>query len=79
MKYQNELVSDNDAEKTCFSNVKLKLINKFSQFYEHIFRSSRSRMFFKIAALKNFAILSSKMRLQHRRYPVRSSHVMLTY
>ena len=32
----------------------------FSQFHEHIFRSSRSRMFFKIGVLKNFAILRIK-------------------
>ena len=29
----------------------------FSQFHEHVFRSSRSQMFFKIGALKDFAIL----------------------
>ena len=44
--------------KHLFLNVKLKLLmNKFSQFYYTVFRSSRSQMFFKIGALKNFAIL----------------------
>ena len=67
--------------KNLFFNVKLiKLImNKFSQFHEHIFRSSRSHMFFKIAAIKNFAILRFKKKLQHRCFPVKSNHVMLTY
>ena len=66
--------------KNLFFDVKLKLMmNKFSQFHEHIFRSSRSHMFFKITALKSFAILRIKMRLQHRCFPVRSSHVMLIY
>ena len=37
-----------------FFNVKLNLF--MNNFYKHIFRSSRSRMFFKIIALKNFAI-----------------------
>ena len=77
----HELVSDIDIEKKKRSfNVKLKLIMyKFSQFHEHIFRSSRSHMFFKIAALKNFAILKIKKRLKHRCFPVRSSHVVLKY
>ena len=73
----NELGSDINVEKTCFLNVKLKLlwINfNFSLFREHIFRSSSSQMFFKIGALKNFAIL--KITLQHRCLSVRS-HVML--
>ena len=61
-------------------NVKLKpIMNKFSHFHEHIFRSSRWHEFFEIAALKNFAILRIKKRLQHRYLPVGSSHVMLTY
>ena len=41
-----------------FFNVKLKLLmNKFSQFHDHVFRSSRSQIFSKIGALKNFSIL----------------------
>ena len=45
-----------------FFNVKLKLLVKyyFSQFHEHIFRSSRTQMFLKIGALKSFAILQHK-------------------
>ena len=44
--------------KTPIFNVKLKLLmDKFSQFHDHVFRSSRLQMFFKIGALKNFAIL----------------------
>ena len=45
----------------------------------HICRSSRLQMFFKIGALKNFAILRIKERLQRRCFPVRNSHMMLTY
>ena len=40
-------------------------MNKFSQFHKHM-GSSRSLIFFKIAALKNFAILKIKKILQHR-------------
>ena len=45
--------------KNLFFNVKLKFpINfNFSPFHEHIFRSSRTQMFFKIGVLKHFAIL----------------------
>ena len=59
-----------------FFNVKLKLLLNFnfSQFHKHIFRSSRTDVFFKIRALKNFAILKIKKRLQQRSFPVRSSH-----
>ena len=35
-----------------------------------IFRSSHSQLFFKIGALKNFAIFWIKKSLQHRRFPV---------
>ena len=49
-----------------------------SYFYKHIFSSSRLQMFFKIGALKNFTILRVKKRLQHKCFPVRSSHMMLT-
>ena len=54
-------------EKPVF-NVKLNLLINFdfSQFHEHIFRSSPTQMFFKIGALKNFAILRIKKRLQYR-------------
>ena len=38
----------------------------FSHFHEHIFRSSRSQMLFKVAALKNFAIFRMKKGLQQR-------------
>ena len=41
-----------------FFNARLKLF--INNFYEHIFRSSRLQMFFKISALKNFAILRMK-------------------
>ena len=36
-------------------------------------------MFFKIGALKNLAIFRIKKGLQHTCFPVRNSHVMLTY
>ena len=57
------LVSGIDVEKSYFFNVKLKF---FEWFYEHIFRSSCSHLFFKIGAIKNFAIFWIKIRLQHR-------------
>ena len=41
-------------KKSGFLNAKLILL--VINFYKHIFRSSRLRMFFKISALKNFAI-----------------------
>ena len=50
-----------------------------NNFYKQILRSNCLQMFFKISALKNFAILRIKMRLQHRCFRVRSSHMMLTY
>ena len=43
-------------------NVKLWINFNFTQFHEHVFRSTRSQMFFKIGALKNFAILRIKKR-----------------
>ena len=49
-----------------FFNVEIKPLLTtfhFSQFHDHIFRNSRSQMFFKIGALKNFAIFR---KLQHR-------------
>ena len=46
-----------------------------NNFYKHIFRSSCLQMFFKISALKNFATLRIKKRLQHRCFCVRSSHI----
>ena len=64
-------------KKSGFFNVKLILF--MNNFYKHIFRSSRLQMFFKISALKNFAILRIKKRLQHRCFRVRSCHMMLTY
>ena len=64
-------------KKSGFFNVKLILF--MNNFYKHIFRSSRLQMFFKISALKNFAILRIKKRLQHRCFRVRSSHMMLAY
>ena len=50
-----------------------------SNFYKHIFRSSRLQMLLKISAPKNFAILSIKKRLQHSCFRVRSSYMMLAY
>ena len=53
------LVSDTDVEKTCFLTVKLKLLMNsfnFSQFHEHIFRSSCLQIFFKIGTLKSFEL-----------------------
>ena len=44
-----------------------------------IFGGSHLQIFFKIGALiKNFAILRIKKGLQHRYFPVRSSHTILT-
>ena len=60
-----------------FFNVKLNLC--MNNFFKHIFRSSRLQMFFKISALKNFAILRIKKRFQRRCFPVRSSHMVLTH
>ena len=60
-----------------FFNVKLNLF--MNNFYKHIFRSIRLQMFFKMGALKDFAIPRIKKRLQHRCFPVRSNHMMLTY
>ena len=43
--------------------LKLLVINfNFSQFHEHIFKSSRSQMFFKIGALKNYAIQNYELK-----------------
>ena len=44
---------------TCFFDINIKIADEqsfFCQFHEHIFRSSRSQMFFKIGASKDFAI-----------------------
>ena len=56
--------------KNVFFNVKLKfLINyNFSQFHKHIFRRSRTHMFFKVGVLENFAIFRIKERLEHRKF-----------
>ena len=55
----HEFVSDIDVEKL----LKLVVINfNFSQFHEHIFKSSRSQMFFKIGALKNYAIQNYELK-----------------
>ena len=62
--------------KNLFFNVKF-LMNKsrfFSVSWTYFQRSSRSQVFFKIRALKHLTILRIKKRLQHRRFPVRSSH-----
>ena len=56
-----------------------KLILFANNFYKHIFRSRSLQMFFKISALENNAILRIEKRLQHRCFPVRGSHIMLTY
>ena len=53
-------------------NVKLKLLMisfNVSHFREHLFRSSRSQIFFKKGALKNFEILKIKKGLQHKCFP----------
>ena len=71
------LVSDIDVEKAGFLNVKLYLFQNY--FYKHTFQGSHLQMFFKIGALKNSAILRIKKRLQHRCFPVKSCHMMLTY
>ena len=42
----------------------------FSQFHEHIFRSSHLQMLFKIGALKDFAVFWIKNRLQQRCFSV---------
>ena len=73
MKYQSWTCFWYWCWKNLFFNVKLKLLMinfNVSQFHEHIFRSSRSQMFFKIGALKNFAIFWIKKRLQQRYFAV---------
>ena len=55
------LVSDIDIEKIGVFNVELIIF--MNNFYKHIFKSGRLQMFFKISALKNFAILRIKKRL----------------
>ena len=58
-------------KKPVFScKIKLLINFDFSQFHEHIFRSSRTRMFFKIGALKKFAVLRIKNRLRHSCFPI---------
>ena len=64
-------------KKSGFFNVKFILF--MNNFYKYIFRSSRLQMFFKMIALKKFAILRIKKRLQHRCFCVKSCHMMLTY
>ena len=59
-----------------YVKLKLLMINfNVSQFHGHIFRSSRSQIFFKIGAVKNFATLKIKNGLQRKCFPVRSSLV----
>ena len=58
---------------TCFFNINIKISYEqtfFSQFCEHIFRSSRSQMFFKIGALKDLTIFWIKKILQQRCFSV---------
>ena len=64
-------------KKPFFLNLKLNLF--MNNLHKHLFRSSRWQMFFKINALKNFTILRIKQRLQQRCFPLRSSHMVLTY
>ena len=71
---------------TCFFNIKLKfLVNKFYffsviiiWFHEHIFRSSHSQMFFKIAALKDFTIFWIKKGLQQQFFSVNIANFLTT-
>ena len=51
------------------SDIDVWTVFNFSQFYEHIFRNNRSKMF-KIGAPINLAIFWIKKRLQHRYFPV---------
>ena len=57
-RYTFSLVSDTDAEKSCFL---CRVKNPYQQFliflsFMNIFKSSRLQIFFKIDPLKNFAI-----------------------
>ena len=64
---------------TCFFYMKLKfLVNKF-YFFSHIFKSSRSQMFFKIAVLKDFAIFWIKKGLQQRRFSVNIANFLTIF
>ena len=64
------------------SKLKLLIINfNFPQFHEHVFRSSRSQMLFKIGVLKNYTIQNYELKKDSNTgvFAVRSSHMMLTY
>ena len=63
-----------------FYSIELKsLINNFQLLsFMNIFRSSRLQMFFKISALKNFAIFWIKKSLQHRCFPVNIAKFLKT-
>ena len=54
----HEFVSDIDVQKTCFFFS--KIIFNFSQFQEHIFKSSYLQMFIKIGVLKSFPNFTGK-------------------
>ena len=65
------LVSNTDVEKSwVFCRVKIPY-PKFLTFlsFMNIFRSSHLQMFFKIGALKKFAVFLTKESLQHRCFP----------
>ena len=64
---------------TCFFNINIKIPCEQSFFlsFMNIFRSSRSQMFFKIVALKDFAIFWIKKRLQQRCFSVNLNLLIL--
>ena len=54
----------------------LSFMNTFSEALQKL---NTLQMLFKIGALKNFAVLRIKKGLPNTFFPIRSSHVMLTY
>ena len=58
MRIQTPMETNHEIKANIFTEVKIpyEQFLVFSQFYEPIFRSSRSQMFFKIGAVKNFAM-----------------------
>ena len=53
----------------------MKIFKFFSVSLNTLSGSSHLQIFFKIGAIKNFATLRIKKRLERRCFPVRSSHV----
>ena len=79
-RYTFSFFSDIDVEKSCFlcrGKIPYEHFLLFLSFMK-IFRSSRSQMFFKIDAVKNFAIFWIKKKLQHMCFPVNIAKFLRT-